>query len=407
MLANNSTQGRHDIQEGHQPLSSVVFSGAEGCYLLTADGQRVLDLYNDSSLPLGHDHALLRESFAGSQPLNVVKYRTRERHDLLALLSRIFADYEAFQIYASGTESNEGMLRYAMEITHRSSFIGFRGACHGHTKAMASVTDMDSWHGKRIPGYMALEYPCVERDGGWRPTIEEVAQCIDEYGAGDVAGVICEPIQGKGLREPPPGWLRRLKEEVLEPRGILLLADEYLTAGRTGDWLESRNQGVLPDIISVGKCFGTGIPFAALACLRKYAPAVAKMKGEDTCGGHAPLCRNATLTIQEIERGKYLAHSRKIAGLVKEAFRDHVGSFALKRVFAKGALGGLEFDSAPAAMKVARNALRRGVLVTPIQNCLRLTPPLNIPLKDLRSGLEQLQLAIRSCALESSALPRN
>lgn len=399
---------QYNMAHGHnQILGQIDFAHAEGPFIYDINGKEYIGLYHHSCLPLGHDSSILRKTFSKNHPLNVGLYPNSNRKLLTEALSKLFPQYSSFQFDSTGTSANEGMMRYAMGITGRSSFCGFECSFHGRSKALASVSDMDPFHGRRIEGYFQLPYPGydqktegyhVDDSGVAHPTVEELTSMIDEHGYEDLAGMILEPIASKPLIEPPKGWLRRVKEEVLKPRGILLLADEYLTAGRTGSWLECYNQDVRPDVMSFGKCLTSGMPFSGIACLENFSSSVSIVKGSSAYGGQSPVCENVLLTINAIMEQNLIERQADLAQVFMKNFSHLKGSHGVERVFAKGALFGIEFSSKELALKVGQTCLQKRVLLAAIKRAICLSPPFNIDLNVLQEACSRIYEAIDTCS---------
>lgn len=396
------TKAKFNISHGHnQILGNISFTKAQGSVLFDSLGRDYIDFYGNASLPLGHNHEILRKVFNESIPLNIGLYSNSYRGDLVSVLSDIFPGYSDYQFYSSGSAANEGMLRYAMKITGRSKFCGFYGSFHGRTKALASVSDMEPENGERINGFFELPYPGYDPktgryscDPSLIPDVDEIDSIIDEYGSDDLAGMILEPILSKPVILPPNNWLLDLKKRVLDKRGILLLADEYLTSGRVGTWMECKAQGVEPDVFSFGKCYSTGIPFGGIACLAKYATDVSKVKGNDTYGGQPAISKNVLLTLDEINNSKLIERSKWIEKSFKDFFLPLLSSQEIFRITAIGALMYVEFCSREFALKVGKICLDEGVLLAVIKCGVRLTPSLNMDESIMKEGFSRIKTSI-------------
>lgn len=390
----------------HQVLSDVCFIHGKGPFLYDEEENRYIDFYNNACIPLGHQ-PLSKEIYDYPHPLNVGLYHNRFRNELLKRLARLFPEYGSFQLYSTGTSANEGMLRYAMAITGRSAFGGFHGAFHGRSKALTSITDMDTCNGERIPGYFVLPFPGFNEKTGstilasadGTQNLASIEKIIDRQQAEHpIAGLLLEPVFSKSVVIPPKGWLKSLKENILAPRGILLLADEYLLSGRSGAWLESRRQGALPDIISFGKCFANGLPFAGIGCLKEHEHKVTEVKGSDTFGGQSLICHHVLLTLEEIEEQHLLRRGLDIEHAFLESFSDVVGRHGVVNVQARGSVLWIEYAQKSQAIEFAQRALRNRVLVSVIKNGIRLTPAMNIGTEDLTEGFRLVRKTIEEIA---------
>ncbi|MBC7768903.1 MAG: aminotransferase class III-fold pyridoxal phosphate-dependent enzyme [Phycisphaerales bacterium] len=378
-----------------QTIADVKFVSARGATVTDSEGREYIDLYANTSLPFGHDASALIDSFSGEPPLNLGLYTNRYRDELADKIASLYPGYSHIQFYSTGTGANEGMLRYAMAITGRNAFCGFYGSFHGYSKATASLSDMDPCNGDRIEGYFQLPYPGYDarRPVGERLqplALEDVAKAIDAQGSSRIAGLVIEPILSKAVVRPPPGWLHSLKRDVLAPRGILLLADEFLTSGRTGFWSDAEGQGCAPDIISLGKSWKSGLPFAAIACLEAYGDVVRTVKGTDSAAGQAPVCRLVLATIDRMIAEEVFARQRDIEGACRRILSPLTDLKSVHRVSAYGALAAIEFDSRERAALVGKLCLERGVITSVIRDCIRLTPAFSISPGLLELGLSRL-----------------
>ena len=370
-----------------QILSDVTFVRGAQSIIEDTCGREYIDFHNNGSLSCGHRIEILRNCFSYDYPLNVGRYASVQRDALISLLKSIFPDHGSFQLYSSGTLANEGMLRFASAITRRGGFVGFKGAFHGNTKALASATDVDPWHGDRIEGFHALDFPSEDGKTNTDGMLSRIECELDAIGPDTIAGMIAEPVHTKAMVAPPHGFWRRLSNEVLKPRGILLLADEYMSSGRIGAWLGFSREGVVPDIICVGKAMKTGLPFALLAAQHGYRDLVRNVKGEDSASGQPHICCNVVMTLGRIADEQLLARLPALEQLFKSEMALFDSSTGVVRTYASGALWGIEMNDREVARQVGARCLENGVVLAAIRNCLRMTPAFDIDEDLARSGL--------------------
>lgn len=398
----------------HLVLTENVFATASGHVVKDRRGREYLDFYANGSLSFGHDTTILRGVLAEGLPINVGLYETAYRAEAVAELGKIYPGYTAFQFNTSGSLAIEGGLRYAMAITGRSGFAGFVGSFHGRTKGTTSLTDLDFYNGERIAGYLTLPFPGFNpqtlgadlvRDGDEvrivadvDANLAEIARRLDAAGAETIAGVVLEPILSKSMLKPPPGWLHRLKTEVLAPRGILLIVDEIFTAGRVGAWSSAVEQGQPSDILTICKSFSSGFPFSAVATLEEHAEKVARVKGSDATSAQATQCRVVQLTVQRLVAEGILEHTQSL----EKTFLDHARALyefpSVLRVSADGALFGIELTSKPVAVAVGEACVERGILLAAIHRSLRLSPALNMPAELVIDALKTIHSVVRDVA---------
>ncbi|MEP2031662.1 MAG: aminotransferase class III-fold pyridoxal phosphate-dependent enzyme [Paracoccaceae bacterium] len=384
---------------GKQVLTNIRFESGHGSVIRDDTGRTLIDLHNNGSLSCGHRHEILRESVAGEEPLNIGRYRSGPRSEMTRIIRDLLPGYDAYQLYSCGTQACEGLLRYASAITGRNGIVGFRGAYHGNTRALASATDVDSWHGARMPDFLALDYPTGHDDASIKDTCDVIASALDSFGADRLAGMIAEPISSKSMQAPPAGFWKALQDRVLRPRGILLLADEYMTSGRIGHWLGFEADGASPDAICIGKAMKTGMPFALLAAHARHAEAVRAVKGEDSASGQPHICRNVTLTLAALEDDGGLDRLAGLFDVFHQEMMPMCNHPAVERIGGAGALWGVTLHDRELARAVGELCLQRGVLLAAIRNCLRMTPAFDITEDTARAALGIVRDCIRTAVL--------
>src|SRR6185369_10370044 len=266
----------------------------------------------------------------------------------------------------SGTEANENAMRMARFATGREDVITFTGGFHGRTADAISATFLGKYRelGKpNVPGHLKAEFG----------DIDSVAVLADD----SVAAIMLEPIQSMaGVRMAQPDFYRSLRE-LCDERGIVLIYDEVQTGvGRTGDWFFAGSEaadGVVPDVVSLAKALGSGVPVGA--CLVSEAIA-SKIKENDlgtTFGGGMLAMACVTATLEAIENDGMLENVRRVEAYLRRRLREVRGVVA---VHGLGFLLGIEFEENAAA--VHKRLLDRKIITGTSSNpkVLRLLPPL-------------------------------
>lgn len=375
---------------GHtQTITDICFEKAERDVIIDTDGEKYIDLNGTLNLPLGHSWDNVIKVLQNNIPLNAVSYATDVRLQLCQKLKELFPEYGSFQFYSAGTEANEGAIRYAIAITGRDGFASFRKSYHGRTRGTVSMCNMKDYHGNRLPGYFRVDYPASEVDAD--RVLKELKDIILMEHRRTTAGIFIEPIQGKTVIIPPKGFLKRLKREICDPYGILLIADEYLTAMRTGAYSICMEEDVYPDIITIGKCLGNGIPLAVLMCHNQYSEQVARVKGSTTFGGNPLSCAVTLENLKIIENDNLLKRTRTVIEKIffeKTAVLD--GCPLVKGCRAKGALLGIELIDKATCIEISKRILDAGVLVSCIGSVIRITPSFVIAEKVFKDALETI-----------------
>ncbi|MFC4852008.1 aspartate aminotransferase family protein [Actinophytocola glycyrrhizae] len=272
---------RHLVRySGRGGFSEDVIYRAEGSTVFTSDGRALLDFTSGQmSAILGHSHpeivATVREQVARLDHL----YSGMLSRPVLDLAGRLAdtlpAPLTKTMLLTTGAESNEAALRMAKLVTGKHEVVSFARSWHGMTQAAANATYSAgrAGYGPAAPGNFALPVPdrfrpdIVDADGvlDWRRQLDLGFAMIDAQSVGSLAACLVEPVLSSGgVIDLPPGYLAALRDKCRE-RGMLLILDEAQTGlCRTGDWYAFERDGVVPDILTLSKTLGAGLPLAAV-----------------------------------------------------------------------------------------------------------------------------------------------
>jgi len=374
-----------------QPITIVR---GEGCWLYDADDNRYLDFMGGiATAALGHANPKLRAALEAqaARIWHVSNLYTTEPQVTLAerLTDNSFA--EAIFFCNSGAEANEAALKLARKIHRdrgedRFEIIAFDGAFHGRTLFTVSVTGTPAyWKGFEplVPGIHHAPW-C---------DLEAVRALLSEK----TAAILVEPIQGEGgLRVPDPDFLSGLRE-LADENGCLLIFDEVQVGmGRTGTLFAHEQENVIPDVMTLAKALGGGIPIGAMCTTRELASALVPGTHASTFGGNPLACAVAKVVIDELVEGGLLDHAKSMGerlGEGLEAIAAEIGTDSIRGVRGRGLLRGLALNEAPA--KVIERCRERGLLVISAgDNVLRLAPPLVISADEIDRGLADLREAL-------------
>ncbi|MRX43761.1 aspartate aminotransferase family protein [Agromyces kandeliae] len=270
---------RHLVRYGGGFTPEVIVR-AEGSWVETEGGRRLLDFTSGQmSSILGHAHpdivatvsrqvATLDHLFSGMLSRPVVDLARRLADSLPEPLEKVL-------LLTTGAESNEAAIRMAKLVTGRHEIVSFAGSWHGMTAAAAGATYSSGrkGYGPTAPGNFAIPTPNAYRpdfttpDGAfdWRKQLDHAFALVDAQSVGSLAACIVEPVLSSGgIIEPPLGYLAALQQKCRE-RGMLLILDEAQTGMcRTGTWYAFERDGVVPDILTLSKTLGAGLPLAAV-----------------------------------------------------------------------------------------------------------------------------------------------
>jgi acetylornithine/N-succinyldiaminopimelate aminotransferase len=300
------------------PLASVFaqfpieVTHAEGVWLHTRDGRRVLDFYGGHAVAaLGYGHprwvdALQRQARAVAFQSNAVPMdvRTRAAQKLVD-----FAGLPLDTVFFvnSGAEANENALRLACRLTGRGRVVAVEGGFHGRSAAAAAVTwGSDKWYG----------FPRAPFDVAFLPRRDPDA--VPGGITGETAAVIVEPVQGVGgAYDMGRDYLQALRERC-DATGTLLIFDEVQCGvGRTGQPFAANLYGVLPDMITTAKALGAGFPVGALLMSREIAGALRMGELGTTFGGGPLACAVVEAVIDAIRDERLLENVRRLSALIR------------------------------------------------------------------------------------------
>ncbi len=377
-----------------EPL--VFFERGEGANLFDVDGNRFVDLVAGfGAAVLGYADADLaavaaRQAKTLPHALGDVA-PARVKVELLEALERVLpGDLGCAILSSSGSDAVESALKTALVVTGRPGVVAFEGAYHGLGLGALATTHREHF---RAPFEAVLSRHVRFAPFGDAPAAREAAR--------DVAAgaILVEPIQGRGgLRIAPPGFLAALRE-IADESGALLICDEVYTGlGRTGAWLACEPDGVLPDVVALGKALGGGFPISACAGRRDVMRAWPASTGEavhtSTHLGNPLGCALALRVLERIEQDGLCARAGELGAAALERLQKEVGSGpGVVDVRGRGLMLGVELDSPKRAANAARAALESGwiVLREGADGRVRsLTPPLTIDAELLDRGIDRL-----------------
>lgn len=357
------------------PLAAVKGAGS---WIWTSEGERYLDLYGGHAVcATGHSHPAVARAIA-EQAQKLMFYSNLVYSDVrakaAAKLTSIAPDSLQKVFFCnSGTEANENAMRLARMTTGRDRIISFSGGFHGRTADSISATFLGKYRTigyPNVPGHIEAEFG----------DLLDVEALADET----VAAIIIEPIQSMaGVREATPSFFKGLRQ-ICDDRGIVLIFDEIQTGvGRTGEWFLSGSAnagGVEPDIISLAKSLGSGIPVGACLVTDAIASQIKVNDLGTTFGGGmlAMAAVDATLTV--IQNEGMLANAKEAEMRLRTNLHKVPG---IREIRGKGCLIGIEF-TAP-CRSIHERLLEKRVItgMSSDPSVLRLLMPMNILMEEL------------------------
>lgn len=368
----------------------VVLAGGEGARLVDVDGNRYIDLAAGIAVSsLGYGHPRLTQAVqeqAGKllHASNIVWNEPAIRAAEL-LVQRSFGEKVFF--CNSGAEANEAMLKLARKIFHdrgegRFEIIAAERSFHGRTMATITCTGQEKYRvgfEPLLPGVRHVPYGDL---GALEAAVTE-----------RTAAILLEPVQGEGgVRVPPPGYLRGVRE-LCNKHGCLMLLDEVQSGiGRTGTLFAYEQEGFVPDMMSVAKGVAGGLPLGAMVTTSALAEHLTPGSHGSTYGGNPVACAAAAVVLEEVSQPAFLSRVRELGDHLHARLsamqRTH------KRVVAeargRGLWAGLEL--VVDGSQLPRRALQSGLILNVIGGrIVRISPPLVIDQDTLEEGLDKLE----------------
>ena len=405
-----------------------VIERAAGAYVFDSEGTSILDFTSGQmSSILGHAHPDIVSTVSSAVASLDHLFSGMLSAPVLGLAGRLAATLPdplgKTMLLSTGAEANEAAIKMAKLRTGRYEIVSFDRSWHGMTQGAASATFSAGrrGYGPPTPGNLALPSPNAYRspfrspDGSydWEAELSYGFALVDQQSAGSLAACIVEPILSSGgIIELPPGYLRRLKE-MCEERGMLLILDEAQTGlGRTGDMYAFERDGVAPDILTLSKTLGAGLPVAAVVTSADIEQ-VCHERGFLFYTTHVsdPLAAAVGLTVLDvIEREGLVERAATLGAELTgrlEALRDRYD--VVGDVRGRGLLQGVELvqdkqSKTPAdalGNAVTAACLERGLHMNIVQlpgmgGIFRIAPPLTISTDDLHAGVDILEAALRA-----------
>ncbi|QUQ68635.1 aspartate aminotransferase family protein [Kutzneria sp. CA-103260] len=403
---------RHLIRyAGRADFTREIIDRAEGSFVFTEDGRKILDFTSGQmSAILGHSHpeivATVREQaakldhlFSGMLSRPVVDLARRLAETLPMPLEKVL-------LLTTGAESNEAALRMAKLVTGGHEVVSFARSWHGMTQAAAGATYSAGrkGYGPNAPGNFALPAP-VGPD--WRQQLDFGFEMIDAQSVGSLAACLVEPILSSGgVIEPPAGYFLALREKCRE-RGMLLILDEAQTGlCRTGSWYAFQRDGIVPDILTLSKTLGAGLPLAAVVTSAEIEQA-AHDRGYLFFTTHVsdPLpAAVGNVVLDVLVRDGLDDRSHYLGGLLRKGLDEIAGHHdVVADVRGRGLLAGLELVSDDLGQRVTRRCLELGLHMNIVQlpgmgGVFRIAPPLTASEEEIDLGLSILDSAIGDVA---------
>ena len=371
----------HAVISSSYTLPEIAIVSGKGSYLVDADGKRYLDFLSGiATNALGAAHPKIIKAVATQvAKLSHISnfYTNPETIRLANRLQQMTGDAGSRIFFCnSGAEANEAAIKLS-RLTGRFEIISMRGAFHGRTMGALSITGQEA---KRAPFLPLLK--------GIRFVDYGDLKALKTAVSYRTAMIIVEPIQGEnGVVVPPIGYLRGV-EEIARSKGALLAVDAVQTGmGRTGQWFGYEDEGIKPDVVTLAKGLGGGLPMGAMIAMSS-APQFSPGQHGTTFGGNPIVAAAANVVINVIEAEGLMSSARDFFDFFESEISEIPG---VAEVRGKGLLIGILLQR-PQAKKVVIALQERGILVNAAtDSVIRLAPPLNISMKEAKLFVSALR----------------
>ncbi len=367
------------VQRPHE-----VFVRGEAAWLWDAAGRRYLDWLQGWAVnALGHCPKEIQQALATQSGLLLTPSPALHNQPSLLLAERLCQLSGMHQVYfgSTGAEANECAIKLARKWgrLHRQGafeIITFDNAFHGRnlgTMAASGKAGWDQLFPPNLPGFA-------------KARLNDLASVLERIHDRTVA-IMLEPVQGEaGVRPATPAFLQALRQ-LCDEHGLLLILDEVQTGcGRLGSMFAFQRYGVTPDIVTLGKGLGGGVPISAVLTQQHCSVFEAGDQG-GTYAGNPLMCAASLSVLQTVSQPAFLSHVDEMGRLLASGLTHLSARHGLGEVRGDGLLWALELgtDTAP---EVVRQCRQQGLLVNAARpHCLRLMPRLNSTPEEVQEGL--------------------
>ena len=364
----------------------LVLVEGHGARVRDAEGREYVDLTGGWGVTcIGHSHPALVEAIcaqAGRLMQTTNLFYTQAQLDLLAQLGPLLPPGLARSFFvSSGAEAMDGALKVAHRATGRTQFVSTLNSFHGRTIGALSVIGQAK---HRDPYRALLPEPVFVPFGD----LDAARAAIDDQ----TAAFVVEPIQGEGgVNVAPPGYLAALRE-LCHAHGALLILDEIQTGiGRTGKLFACEHDGVVPDVMTLGKGLGGGFPVAAFVTTEEVAATVSLGDHGGTYAGNPLACAAVSAVLRVVTEEKLPERAAELGDRVLERLREFAADEpgVADDVRGRGLLIGMSLTDTERAATLSLRAAEAGVMLNVTAGrVMRLFPALNVPEEDLWPALE-------------------
>tara|TARA_B100000524_G_scaffold146844_2_gene74022 strand:- start:36882 stop:38069 length:1188 start_codon:yes stop_codon:yes gene_type:complete len=350
---------------------------AEGIYIFDKNGKRYMDMISGIAVSsLGHGHPKIKKALQKQieKHLHVMVYgefiqkaQLELSQNLRALLPK---ELNGLYIVNSGTEANEAAIKLCKAVTGRKEMISFKGAYHGSTNGSLSISSNEKRKKSFRPLLPNIEFIELNK-------LEDLKTITIK-----TAGVFLETIQGDaGVQIPSAEFMTALRQRCTETGSLLILDEIQCGLGRTGKNFAFQHYQIIPDILTLGKALGGGLPIGALVAPQKTLARFSnnpELGHITTFGGHPLNASSAAAFCAILADEIDLSEVERLGQILEATINKHPAIIASRR---KGMLFAFDMESSMQVAKVVETCLKNGLILfwfLSNPNSFRISPPLNI-----------------------------
>lgn len=372
----------------------IEVESAEGIYIYDKSGKRYTDLISGVAVNnIGHRHPKVVEAIKNQvdKHLHVMVYGEFVQDSQVDLANKLKAvlpeSLNCVYTVNSGTEANEAAIKLAKRVTGRMEIVSFRGSYHGSTNGSLSISGNEVKKKAFRPLIPEIRFIHLNN-------YEELNQISEK-----TAGVILETIQGDaGVRIPKDDYIVALRKRCNEVGALLIFDEIQCGMGRTGKLFAFEHFNVIPDILTLGKALGGGMPIGALVSstdnlsMFTHNPMLGHIT---TFGGHPVVCAAAAATLNVLQSEINWVQVEKIGSYIEK----ELGSLPqIKEVRRKGLMFAFDMESAEIVNKVVEECLEKGIITFWFLShpySFRLSPPLTITMEETSQSVSIIKEIIQ------------
>lgn len=368
----------------------ITLAKGKGSRVWDVEGKEYIDVLAGIAVnSVGHCHPNVTKAIQqqAEQLMHISNFYVSEPQANLSKKLVELSGLDRVFLTNSGAESVEGALKLARKYGHSKgkggTTISMQGCFHGRTLATIAT------------GKKAMQNGFAPIPEGFKQAQFNDFDSVVNAVSDDVSAIIVEPVQGEGgINEAEQSFLQQLRK-LCDEKDIVLIFDEIQTGiGRTGSWFAKDHYGIQPDIMTLAKGLGGGVPIGAILSNEKVSQAIAFGDHGTTFGGNPLMCASALAVLQTIEEENLLKAAEEKGEWLKQQLAD-MNEPAIVKIKGMGLMIGVEFtfETKPLVIEMMHNGVLANATADTV---LRMVPPLNISYDDLKEVLNVLKKSLKT-----------